>query len=200
MSCPAGKIPRLPYCTKPTGKNYCVTLAGEAGIGGGGGKATYPNLPMNDSSQDPDLFQIKRFENEIHRKWNCEIISVSKKPITLQFVPSRCNVSIFELQMRPEDKSPAKQCFAWQTAHVRPELPGNEDITVLDVQVPSDRKDLHNMAVWTWWTDDLVDDKKIVCVVPTTNWPEDELFGLHNQRVIGSDEERGADGSRPPKT
>jgi hypothetical protein len=90
---------------------------------------------------------------------------------------------VYDLSKHPKEHPEANQCCVWDGKDFKPGE--NEVVTVLDVQVTSDPKDLPFWAVWTWWTESLVDDRldNYVESKESKKWTKAQLLELHNERV-----------------
>ena len=144
---------------------------------------------MNDSSHTPDQHgQIKNSERAIFNEWGCKADFKASVPCGLPGI-SRQNVYVFNLPQPPAGHPTAKQCFAWRGVAFNPDWDANGEVVVLDVQVPD--LNLPLMAVWAWWTNDLVNDYEADCISEIGSWTKEKILGLQNQTVF---DEKGKTG------
>jgi hypothetical protein len=81
------------------------------------------------------------------------------------------------LPQSPTGHPAAKQCFAWDAREpMTYKLGDNGENMVLDVEIPSDAKDLPRMAVWAWLTGTRVKEKE-ADYVESEKWQRDDLHG-----------------------
>ncbi|MDR3573853.1 MAG: hypothetical protein P4L50_08330, partial [Anaerolineaceae bacterium] len=84
----------------------------------------------------------------------------------------------------------AKRCFAWRGVAFNLDCHGSDEVAVLDVQVPSDSPS-PIMALWAWWTKDLLNDSEAGCVSEIGNWTAARLLSLHACPVLDQNGKRG---------
>lgn len=145
---------------------------------------------MNDSSQKPGNGQIENSQAAIFKQWNCKADFKEKHRRVLPNISGEDYVYVFDLPQPPPGHPAARQCFAWHGVAFNPGSDGREEVVVLDVQVPS-YSPSPLMALWAWWTKDLVTDNEADCVVEFGNWTAEKLLGLHNLNVSDQNNKRG---------